>query len=167
MEAIENSAFYIMVFLLLVTAIVVVYNLYYEVVFRLRRKIAFKSYAYFKPMYLCKTNYYNIAAIGFILLFSLLLFAMFIGSNVVRIYCIALIPIDATMLLFLYYELTRSSYNNENIVNYDSYYRELFKIERSKTQLLNKIVKLQNEFTTLSNDFMANFNRFNKLLATY
>ena len=94
MEAIEHSAFALMIFLMLVSTLVVGYNLYYEVVFRLRRKISYKTYTYFKPMYLCKINYINVGAIGFVLLFTLILFAMFIGSNVVRLYCVAFIPID-------------------------------------------------------------------------
>ena len=62
MEAIESNAFGLMIFLILVSAVVVGYNLYYEAVFRLRRKISYKSYTYFKPMYLCKMNYVNIGA---------------------------------------------------------------------------------------------------------
>ena len=164
MEAIEHSAFALMIFLMIVSTVVVGYNLYYEVVFRLRRKISYKTYTYFKPMYLCKINYINVGAIGFVLLFTLILFAMFIGSNVVRLYCVAFIPIDLVMFLFLYYEISRSQYNNINITNYDSYYRDLYKIERSKTQLLNKITKLQDEFTGLANELMGNFNKFNAIL---
>ena len=164
MEEIEHSAFALMIFLMLVSTLVVGYNLYYEVVFRLRRKISYKTYTYFKPMYLCKINYINVGAIGFVLLFTLILFAMFIGSNVVRLYCVAFIPIDLIMFLFLYYEISRSQYNNINITNYDSYYRDLYKIERSKTQLLNKITKLQDEFTGLANELMGNFNKFNAIL---
>ena len=164
MEAIEHSAFALMIFLMIVSTVVVGYNLYYEVVFRLRRKISYKTYTYFKPMYLCKINYINVGAIGFVLLFTLILFAMFIGSNVVRLYCVAFIPIDLIMFLFLYYEISRSQYNNINITNYDSYYRDLYKIERSKTQLLNKITQLQDEFTGLANELMGNFNKFNAIL---
>ena len=164
MEAIEHSAFALMIFLMIVSTVVVGYNLYYEVVFRLRRKISYKTYTYFKPMYLCKINYINVGAIGFVLLFTLILFAMFIGSNVVILYCVAFIPIDLIMFLFLYYEISRSQYNNINITNYDSYYRDLYKIERSKTQLLNKITQLQDEFTGLANELMGNFNKFNAIL---
>ena len=164
MEAIEHSAFSLMIFLMIISIGVIGYNLYYEVVFRLRRKISYKTYTYFKPMYICKTNYINIGAIAFVLLFTLLLFALFIGSNVVRIYCLAFIPIDLVMFLFLYYEISRAQYNNVNITNYDSYYRDLYKIERSKTQLLNKITKLQDEFTGLANELMGNFNKFNAIL---
>ena len=164
MVNIENSAYTLMIFFMLTATAVMGYNVYIELAFRFRRFISYKTYKFFEPMFYLKTNYYNIGALSFVVLFSILLTGLFIGSNVVRIYCLAFIPIDIIVGLFIYYELTRSKYNNASIISYESYYRDLNKIERSKTQLLNKIIKLEGEFNTLSSDLMTNFNQYNALL---
>ena len=157
MTQIENSALPMMVIFFLASIAVSGYNIYVECAFRLRRKIAYKNYKYFEQFYLIKQNSYNLIAIGFILLFSLLIIGLYSWSNVVGIYCIAIIPIDLMMGVFLYYELTRKNYNNDDIVTFDSYFRDLYKIERSKTAILNKIGVVKKDFNKLSSELMARF----------
>ena len=164
MQSIESNAFTLIIFFMIVSIGVIGYNLYVEITFRLRRFINYKSYTYFEPYFKNQINYYNVGAISFVIVLSLVLTGLFVISNVVRIYCLTFIPIDLVMGLMLYYELSRPKYNNENIIAYDSYFRDLNKIEKSKTKLLNKIIKLENEFNSLSSDLMKNFNQYNSIL---
>ena len=164
MTPIENSAFPLMIIFMLASLCVTLYNVYYECSFRLRRKISYKSYKYFEPFYLIKPNNFNLIGIGVVIFLSLLLTGLYIWSNVVRLYCIIFIPIDAVMGLFLYYELTRSKYNNDDIITFDPYYRDLYKIERSKTAILNKIQIVETDFNKLSSELMSKFKEFNELL---
>ena len=164
MVNIENSAYTLMIFFMLTATAVISYNVYFEVSFRLRRFINYKTFKYFEPMFYLKVNYYNIFVLGFVFVFSLVLTGLFIFSRVVRIYCLAFIPVDILVGLFAYYELTRPKYNNAGIISYEAYYKDLTKIEKSKTQLLNKIIKLEDEFVKLADEFMVNFNQYNALI---
>ena len=104
---IENSAFSLMIIFVVLSAVLSMYNIYIECVFRLRRKIAYKTYSYYEPLYLYKTNFINVSLIGTVWGASLILFGLFIWDPVVRFYTIALAPIDLVMGIFLYYEVTR------------------------------------------------------------
>ena len=160
----ESSSFIMMMIFLSIFTVVTVYNVYVEIAFRARRRISYKTFKYFERMYMLEPNYYNIGFLGFVIVLSLIFFAVFIGSGVTRLFCITFIPTDLIMGLFMYYELTRSKYNNEDIASFDTYYRDLNRIENSKTQLLNKITSVENEFKTLSSNNMKNFNEFNQLI---
>lgn len=162
--AAESSSFIMMMIYLSIFFVVTTYNVYIEIAFRARRRISYKSFKYYERMYMLEPNYYNIGFLGFVIILSLIFFAVFIGSGVTRLFCITFIPTDLVMGLFIYYELTRSKYNNEEISSFDSYYRDLNRIENSKTQLLNKITSVENEFKTLSSNNMKNFNEFNQLI---
>lgn len=164
MQGIESSAFVMMILYLVISIAVILYNVYLECAFRYRRLISFKTYKYFQTFYMQKISYLNIGLISFDIFLSILFFALFIGSNVVRLYTIVFIPVDLIMGLFLYYELTRPKYNNENIVTFDSYYRDLFRVEKSKAQLLEKINKVESEFNNLSNELMKTFKEYNTCL---
>jgi len=115
-------------------------------------------------MFTQNVNYYNIAAISVILGLSIILFGLYIGSAVTRLYTITFIPIDAAMGLFIYYELTRKKYNNEDVISFDPYFRDLSKVERSKSTLLNKINKVETDFKNLSSELMLSFDEFNSIL---
>ncbi|MBE5762775.1 MAG: hypothetical protein E7338_00955 [Clostridiales bacterium] len=164
MTSIENSALPMMIIYLIASTIVIGYNAYIEIVFRLRRKISYKNYKFFEPFYLLKLNIYNIVAMGVVAFLSIILFALYIWSNVVRIYCIVFIPMILSMSLFIYYEFSRLNYNNEDIITFDPYFRDLYKIERSKTAILNKISIVETDFNKLSSELMAKFKAFNTLL---
>ena len=164
MTSIENSAFPMMIIYLIASTIVIGYNAYIEIVFRLRRKISYKNYKFFEPFYLLKFNIYNIVAMGVVAFLSIILFALYIWSNVVRIYCIVFIPMILAMSLFIYYEFSRLNYNNEDIITFDPYFRDLYKIERSKTAILNKISIVETDFKKLSSELMTKFRAFNTLL---
>ena len=164
MTSIENSAFPMMIIYLIASTIVIGYNAYVEIVFRLRRKISYKNYKFFEPFYLLKMNIYNIVAMGVVAFLSIILFALYIWSNVVRIYCIVFIPMILAMSLFIYYEFSRLNYNNEDIITFDPYFRDLYKIERSKTAILNKISIVETDFKKLSSELMTKFRAFNTLL---
>jgi len=153
-----------MIIYLIASTIVIGYNAYIEIVFRLRRKISYKNYKFFEPFYLLKLNIYNIVAMGVVAFLSIILFALYIWSNVVRIYCIVFIPMILSMSLFIYYEFSRLNYNNEDIITFDPYFRDLYKIERSKTAILNKISIVETDFNKLSSELMAKFKAFNTLL---
>ena len=164
MTSIENSALPMMIIYLIASTIVIGYNAYIEIVFRLRRKISYKNYKFFEPFYLLKLNIYNIVAMGVVAFLSIILFALYIWSNVVRIYCIVFIPMILSMSLFIYYEFSRLNYNNEDIITFDPYFRDLYKIERSKTAILNKISIVETDFKKLSSELMTKFKAFNTLL---
>ncbi len=164
MTSIENSALPMMIIYLIASTIVIGYNAYIEIVFRLRRKISYKNYKFFEPFYLLKLNIYNIVAMGVVAFLSIILFALYIWSNVVRIYCIVFIPMILSMSLFIYYEFSRLNYNNEDIITFDPYFRDLYKIERSKTAILNKISIVETDFNKLSSELMTKFKAFNTLL---
>lgn len=160
----EAASFVIMMIFLSIFAVVTAYNVYVEIAFRVRRRISYKTFKYFERMYIMEPNYYNIGFLGFVIVLSLICFGILIGSGVTRLFCISFIPTDIVMGVFIYYELTRPKYNNEDITSFDTYYRELNRIENSKTQLLNKITSVEDEFKTLSSNNMKNFNEFNQLI---
>ena len=160
----EAASFVIMMIFLSIFAVVTAYNVYVEIAFRARRRISYKTFKYFERMYIMEPNYYNIGFLGFVIVLSLICFGILIGSGVTRLFCISFIPTDIVMGVFIYYELTRPKYNNEDITSFDTYYRELNRIENSKTQLLNKITSVEDEFKTLSSNNMKNFNEFNQLI---
>ena len=161
---IENSAFSLMIVFLVLASALSIYNITIECIFRLRRKITYKTYSYYEQLYLYNTNYINISLIGIIWGLSLILFGLFIWDRVVRLYTIALLPVDLVMGIFLYYELTRKKYNNHDIITFDPYYRDLYRIEKSKNSVLRKINKVEEEFNKLALELMATFREFNAIL---
>ena len=130
MTLIENNALNLMIFFIVVSFAIFVYNLSFELIFRNRRCINYATYPFFIKMYNLQTNLYNLSALAGVILFSFILFAMFIGSRVVRIYLFTIIPIDASMAVFIYYELTRSKYNNSKLNIFNAYYNEVANIEK-------------------------------------
>ena len=81
----ESSSFIIMMIYLSIFFAVTAHNVYVEVMFRARHRITYKSYKYFERMYLMDVNYYNIGFLGFVIVLSLIFFAVLVGSEVTRL----------------------------------------------------------------------------------
>lgn len=161
MTLIENNALNLMIFFIVVSFAIFVYNLSFELIFRNRRCINYATYPFFIKMYNLQTNLYNLSALAGVILFSFILFAMFIGSRVVRIYLFTIIPIDASMAVFIYYELTRSKYNNSKLNIFNAYYNEVANIEKSKNRLFTKINTIEEEFEREIKIYTNAFEKFN------
>lgn len=145
------------------STLVIVYNLLFETTFRQRRRISYKNYTFFRKMYLVSLNAINISMLSVALLMSVVVFGLFVASNVVRYYLIALIPIDFSLGAFIYLEVTRPQYNNTSILNFDNYYKKVRKIELSKTRLFEKIDEIQTQYDLETSALLKNLQKYNAI----
>lgn len=158
---IESKAFELAIVFTIFATLVAIYNIAFELLFRQRRKISYKTYSFFRKMFMLNINAYNIVAISLVLIMSIILFGLFIASPVVRFYLFAIIPVDFMMGVFLYFDLTRPNYNNPNILDFDNYYRNLRKVEASKNRLFEQIDDIQNQYDTETKELIRNLQKYN------
>ena len=159
MTTIENSAFVFMMIYLIATVIISGYLACYEIFFRLRSHIDYKNYRFYERMYLQKPDAFRLTLIGGVYLLGLIVFGVYVADMVINIYLTALIPIFATMAIFIYLELTRSQYNNPFITNFDGYFQEISKTEKTQTRLLKNIKEIQSEFNISEKELYIDFKR--------